>query len=46
MDTKYKAKLHIACGQFSFIEVDVEDSAKGILEKADFLLKHYEGKQK
>lgn len=43
---KYKAKLHIATGQFSFIEYDVEDEGEKILKLNDALLKHYENKNK
>ena len=42
----YKAKLHVATGQFSFIEVDVESDMEDIAKKNDWLLKHYENKQK
>ena len=37
-----RAKLHVATGQFSFIEIDIEaETAKEIVEKNDALLKHY-----
>jgi hypothetical protein len=46
MTDKYKAKLHIATGAFSFMEIEIEDTAAGIITKNDYLLKHYETKQK
>lgn len=42
----YKAKLHIATSPFSFMEVEVESEMEGIVKKNDWLLKHYETKQK
>ena len=42
----YKAKLHIATGQFSFMELDVESDIEDITKKNDWLLKHYESKTK
>lgn len=43
---KYKAKLHIATGQFSFMEVEVEDTIPEIIKKSDWLLEVHKNKQK
>lgn len=45
-EKQYEANLHIATGPFSFMEIKVVDTAPRIIEKNDFLLKHYESKQK
>ena len=45
-EKEYEANLHIATGPFSFMEVKVIDTALEIIKKNDYLLKHYESKQK
>ena len=45
MDNKYVAKLHVATGQFSFIEIEMNATSKEIVEVNDKLLARYEKKQ-
>lgn len=42
----YKAKLHVATGQFSFIEVEMEAESKEIIEVNNKLQDYYEKRLK
>lgn len=45
-EKKYKAKLHIATGPFSYMEVEIEDTMPNIIGKNEWLLAKHAHKTK
>jgi len=43
IELKYKCKLHLATAQYCFIEVEVEDTPKGVVETYHEFRNAYEG---